>query len=149
MTVFRTITAALIWIAAFGGSASAETWPQRYVRIIVPFSAGGAADVVTRIVAAHIAENLGKNVVVENRTGSNGNIGTEAVARSLHVSGGLARNACHQSAYVCEAAVQCLGRFCCREPRGNFSADLGGQPENSRRKPFRLHRACEGEAQGS
>jgi tripartite-type tricarboxylate transporter receptor subunit TctC len=81
MTVFRTITAVLIWIAAFG-SASAETWPQRYVRIIVPFSAGGAADVVTRIVAAHIAENLGKNVVVENRTGSNGNIGTEAVARS-------------------------------------------------------------------
>jgi tripartite-type tricarboxylate transporter receptor subunit TctC len=63
MTVFRTITAVLIWIAAFG-SASAETWPQRYVRIIVPFSAGGAADVVTRIVAAHIAENLGKNVVV-------------------------------------------------------------------------------------
>ena len=82
MTVVRTITAALIWIAAFGGSASAETWPQRYVRIIVPFSAGGAADVVTRIVAAHIAENLGKNVVVENRTGSNGNIGAEAVARS-------------------------------------------------------------------
>jgi tripartite-type tricarboxylate transporter receptor subunit TctC len=81
MTVFRTITAVLIWIAAFG-SASAETWPQRYVRIIVPFSAGGAADVVTRIVAAHIAENLGKNVVVENRTGSNGNIGAEAVARS-------------------------------------------------------------------
>jgi len=81
MTVFRTITAVLIWIAAFG-SASAETWPQRYVRIIVPFSAGGAADVVTRIVAAHIAENLDKNAVVENRTGSNGNIGTEAVARS-------------------------------------------------------------------
>ena len=81
MTVFRTITAVLIWIAAFG-SASAETWPQRYVRIIVPFSAGGAADVVTRIVAARIAENLGKSVVVENRTGSNGNIGTEAVARS-------------------------------------------------------------------
>jgi tripartite-type tricarboxylate transporter receptor subunit TctC len=82
MTLFRTITAALIWIVAFGGSASAETWPQRYVRIIVPFSAGGAADVVTRIVAARIAENLGKSVVVENRTGSNGNIGTEAVARS-------------------------------------------------------------------
>ena len=82
MTVVRTITAVLIWIAAFGGSASAETWPLRYVRIIVPFSAGGAADVVTRIVAAHIAETLGKNVVVENRTGSNGNIGTEAVARS-------------------------------------------------------------------
>ena len=82
MTLLRTITAALIWIVAFGGSASAQTWPQRYVRIIVPFSAGGAADVVTRIVAARIAENLGKSVVVENRTGSNGNIGTEAVARA-------------------------------------------------------------------
>ena len=82
MTLLRTITAVLIWVAASVGSASAQTWPQRYVRIIVPFSAGGAADVVTRIVAAHIAENVGKNVVVENRTGSNGNIGTEAVARS-------------------------------------------------------------------
>ena len=82
MTLFKAITAALIWIAAFGGSTSADTWPQRYVRIIVPFSAGGAADVVSRIVAARIAENLGKNVVVENRTGSNGNIGTEAVARA-------------------------------------------------------------------
>ena len=82
MTLFRTITAALIWIAALGGAAAADTWPQRYVRIIVPFAAGGAADVVTRIVAARIAENLGKSVVVENRTGSNGNIGTEAVARS-------------------------------------------------------------------
>ena len=82
MTLFKAITAALIWIAAFGGSTSADTWPQRYVRIIVPFSAGGAADVVTRIVAARIAENLGKSIVVENRTGGNGNIGTEAVARS-------------------------------------------------------------------
>jgi tripartite-type tricarboxylate transporter receptor subunit TctC len=82
MTLFRTITAVLVWIAASVGSVSAQAWPQRYVRIIVPFSAGGAADVVTRIVAARIAENLGKNVVVENRTGSNGNIGTEAVARS-------------------------------------------------------------------
>jgi tripartite-type tricarboxylate transporter receptor subunit TctC len=82
MTLFRTITTALIWIAALGGAAAADTWPQRYVRIIVPFAPGGAADVVTRIVAARIAENLGKSVVVENRTGSNGNIGTEAVARA-------------------------------------------------------------------
>ena len=66
MTLLRTITAVLVWVAASVGSASAQTWPQRYVRIIVPFSAGGAADVVTRIVAAHIAENVGKNVVVEN-----------------------------------------------------------------------------------
>ena len=50
--------------------------------MIVPFSAGGAADVVTRIVIAQVSNNLGRNFVVENRTGANGNIGTEAVARA-------------------------------------------------------------------
>lgn len=72
----------LIMLLAANGSATAQAWPQRYVKLIVPFAAGGAADVVTRIVAARIGENLGRNFVVENRTGSNGNIGTEAVARA-------------------------------------------------------------------
>lgn len=62
--------------------AAAQAWPQRFVKLIVPFAAGGAADVVTRIVAARMSENTGKNFLVENRTGANGNIGTEAAARS-------------------------------------------------------------------
>src|SRR5690242_1048055 len=62
--------------------ACAGAWPERPVKIIVPFAAGGAADVVTRIVAARISENLGKNFLVENRTGANGVIGVEAVAKA-------------------------------------------------------------------
>jgi tripartite-type tricarboxylate transporter receptor subunit TctC len=50
--------------------------------MIVPFAAGGAADVVTRIVVARVSETLGRNFVVENRTGASGNIGTESVAKS-------------------------------------------------------------------
>jgi tripartite-type tricarboxylate transporter receptor subunit TctC len=61
---------------------AADPWPSRFVRLIVPFSAGGAADVVTRVVAGQVSANLGKNFVVENRTGANGNIGTVTVARS-------------------------------------------------------------------
>ena len=74
---------ALIAICASAPAmAQADVWPSRYVRLIVPFAAGGAADVVTRIVAAQISKNLDRNFVVENRTGGNGNIGTEAAARA-------------------------------------------------------------------
>ena len=74
--------AAVVFALALPMIASAQAWPQRVVKVIVPFSAGGAADVVTRIVAGRMSENLGKNFVVENRTGANGNLGTDAVARA-------------------------------------------------------------------
>ena len=53
-------------------------WPERLVRIIVPFPAGGAADVLTRIVAAQLQTRLGQTFIVENRSGAAGNIGMEA-----------------------------------------------------------------------
>lgn len=53
-------------------------WPERPVRIIVPFPAGGAADVLTRIVAEQLQVRLGQPFIVENRTGAAGNIGMEA-----------------------------------------------------------------------
>jgi len=78
----RFFAGAFAALALLSGPVRADDWPSRFVRLIVPFAAGGAADVVTRIVAAQMGNNLGKNFVVENRTGANGNIGTEAVARS-------------------------------------------------------------------
>jgi tripartite-type tricarboxylate transporter receptor subunit TctC len=60
----------------------AQTWPNRFVRFIVPFAAGGAADVVTRIVVAKMSENMGTTLIVENKTGASGKIGTEYVAKS-------------------------------------------------------------------
>ncbi len=59
-----------------------QDYPARPVRIISPFPAGGSVDFVARLVAARLPEDLGQQVVVENRSGASGNIGTENVARS-------------------------------------------------------------------
>lgn len=62
--------------------AQAAAWPARPVRIVVPFAAGGTADVLGRIMADRLSVKWGQAVVVENRPGAGGNIGAEVVARS-------------------------------------------------------------------
>ena len=67
------------------GACSAQTasgWPQRPVKIIAPFAAGGLADVLARSVAERLTQSLGQPVLVENRTGAGGNVGADAVARA-------------------------------------------------------------------
>lgn len=59
-----------------------QTYPSRPIRIISPFAAGGGNDLLCRTVAAKLTENLRQQVIVENRTGANGIIGTEAAARA-------------------------------------------------------------------
>src|SRR4051812_5469906 len=68
--------------AALCTSAQAQDWPQRPVRIVVPFAAGGNIDVLGRLVAQRLSESMGKQFIVENRVGGNGIIAAEAVARS-------------------------------------------------------------------
>jgi tripartite-type tricarboxylate transporter receptor subunit TctC len=63
-------------------AAFAQGYPNKPVRIIVPFPAGGTTDIVTRIVAQKMTDVWGQAVIVENRTGAGGNIGGEAAARS-------------------------------------------------------------------
>ncbi len=62
--------------------ASAQSWPSRFVRLIVPFPPGGGTDAIARVVAGKLSEIWGQQMVVENRGGGATNIGTEAVARS-------------------------------------------------------------------
>ena len=69
-------------LLVFLGNAQAQDWPTRPVRLILPFAAGGAADVVTRIAMTKVGEQTGQQFIVENSTGASGNIGTEAAARS-------------------------------------------------------------------
>ena len=64
------------------GTAAAADWPNRPIHFIVPFPAGGSTDVAARVVGDFLSRNLGQTVVVENKSGANGNIGMEYVARS-------------------------------------------------------------------
>jgi tripartite-type tricarboxylate transporter receptor subunit TctC len=73
----RILFCLLLSLASF--SLPAQEWPQRTVRIIVPFPAGGSADLLPRIVGEKLAEKWGQPVVVENRPGAAGNIGATAV----------------------------------------------------------------------
>ncbi|HEY2135169.1 MAG TPA: tripartite tricarboxylate transporter substrate binding protein [Xanthobacteraceae bacterium] len=62
--------------------AGAQTYPSRPIRIIVPYAAGGATDLITRVVAQQMSASLGVNVIVENRTGAGGTLATQAVAQA-------------------------------------------------------------------
>ncbi|HET9904602.1 MAG TPA: tripartite tricarboxylate transporter substrate binding protein [Xanthobacteraceae bacterium] len=75
------IGAAVAGAAVFAGPARAE-WPDRVIKIIVPFGLGGSADVYARFIAEHLREPLKTSVVVENRPGAGAVIGTDAVAKS-------------------------------------------------------------------
>jgi tripartite-type tricarboxylate transporter receptor subunit TctC len=74
--------AVLAYIAGWPASALAQEWPQRPIRIIVAFGAGGGADIISRILGQSMQEKLGQAVVIENRPGAGGTIGNEAVARA-------------------------------------------------------------------
>lgn len=81
-------------------AALAQNWPNKPVRLIVPFPAGGSTDIVARQLAQHLSTALGQQFIVDNRAGAAGNIGTDAVAKAapdgytigLSTSGPLANN---------------------------------------------------------
>src|SRR5205823_6516386 len=74
----------LIWVLAalLGGTAAAQDYPTRPVKMIVTFPAGGASDIVARIFAERLSDLWKQQVVVENRVGGGGSIGTEAAYRA-------------------------------------------------------------------
>jgi len=70
-------------LAAFtSAGASAQSYPNQPIRIVVPFAAGGAVDTVARVVGQKMSESLGQPVVIENKPGAGGNLAADTVARS-------------------------------------------------------------------
>jgi tripartite-type tricarboxylate transporter receptor subunit TctC len=79
----RVALALLLMVCAVHSAASqSATWPERPIHLIVPFPAGSSSDIVARIVAKGLGDRLGQQLVVENRPGASGNVGTEAVAHA-------------------------------------------------------------------
>lgn len=78
----RILLVSLALLASLAASASAETWPSRPIHAIIPFGPGSAVDVVPRIVFEQMAAQLGQNIVVENRAGAGGTLGSAMVARA-------------------------------------------------------------------
>ena len=79
--VMKTLFAAALAFAV-PCAALAQAWPSKPLRWVVPFSAGGPADVIARVVGPKLGERLGQPVIIDNRVGGNSNIGHEAVARA-------------------------------------------------------------------
>jgi tripartite-type tricarboxylate transporter receptor subunit TctC len=78
----RLLATALAIACAGGATALAQGYPAKTVRLIVPFPAGGGSDIVGRIVAGRLTEQMKQQVIVDNRPGAGGSIGTEAAARA-------------------------------------------------------------------
>jgi tripartite-type tricarboxylate transporter receptor subunit TctC len=80
----RTITTAVaaLLLASAAGSVAAQNWPTKPLRVVVPFTAGSATDAIGRITAERLTQQLGQNVIIENRPGAGGTIGSGIVARA-------------------------------------------------------------------
>ncbi|MGH8672902.1 MAG: Bug family tripartite tricarboxylate transporter substrate binding protein, partial [Burkholderiales bacterium] len=78
--MLRTLLAAALALAST--AALAQDWPTKPVRFIVPYPPGGGTDVIARIVQQRMSEAIGQTIVIENRGGAGGAVGTEAAAKS-------------------------------------------------------------------
>lgn len=73
---------ALLAVLAIAAPAQAQTFPSKTIRIIVPYPPGGSIDLTARVIAKHLQDRVGQNVIVENKPGGNAAIGIEALTRS-------------------------------------------------------------------
>src|SRR5678815_4469716 len=71
-----------LMLAVFGGWAQAQSCPSRPVRLVVPFPASGATDILARVIAERLANSLGEAVPVDNRPGAGGSLGSAQVAKA-------------------------------------------------------------------
>ena len=71
-----------VWLASAAGLGAAQDWPNKPVKFVSPYPPGGSVDPLARLLAAKVGDSLKQNIIVENRTGASGIIGTDYVAKS-------------------------------------------------------------------
>lgn len=100
--IFFGLTAAIVMGASL--LANAQAWPTKPIKLVVPFPPGGTTDIMGRIIAQKLGDLLGQPVVVDNRGGANGNIGSDIVAKAVPdgytlIVSGVGSHAINQSLY--------------------------------------------------
>jgi tripartite-type tricarboxylate transporter receptor subunit TctC len=78
----RTLGLGLALLALTAAPVSAQSWPSRPVKVIVPFGAGSTPDVIMRLIADQLKDTLGQSFIIENKPGASGNLGTDVVAKA-------------------------------------------------------------------
>src|SRR5262249_61694429 len=78
----RSAAAALLLFTAGTAELAAQSYPERVIRIVNPFPPGGSVDVTARMLAQKLSENIGQQVIVENRAGAGGNTGAHSLAHA-------------------------------------------------------------------
>jgi tripartite-type tricarboxylate transporter receptor subunit TctC len=98
---------ALAMAIAMAAPASAQIWPEKPIRMIVPLPAGAAVDVVARLICAKLGERLGQTIVVENRPGASGALASDAVAKAAPdgYTLGMATSTAHVSTSILNAKL--------------------------------------------
>jgi len=81
-TVVHIVSLGFLMLAAGGTVVAQPAYPNKPIRLIVPFPPGGSIDPVARLIGPRLAESLGQPVLVDNRPGANGAIGTEILAKA-------------------------------------------------------------------
>ena len=76
------ILSATMLAAAPWSAATADTYPSRPIRVIVPYPAGGGTDIIGRLISVHLSQRLGQSVIVENKPGASGMLGNDLVAKA-------------------------------------------------------------------
>jgi tripartite-type tricarboxylate transporter receptor subunit TctC len=95
----------------FAGSALAQAYPSRPVKIIVPYAPGGSTDIIGRIVAQRLSESLGQSFLVDNRPGASGNLALEAVAKAppdgyTLLVGNVSTNAINENTFAQQLSIK-------------------------------------------
>src|SRR5260370_12570708 len=103
----KAVLAASIALMSFGGTARADKFPSHPITIVVPFSAGGPSDAMTRILAERMQRTLGETILVENVTGAGGSLGVGRVVRSA--PDGYTVGFGHLGTHVANGAIYKLG----------------------------------------